>query len=175
VYRLVASGCGGRGQWVSPDFTMPASINALYRARSAAQLEAATVARLHALDVVEDIAVSEQRLAGFAVESGSEVALPGDQVAPLARWLESDGFDDRVVRRCKRADAYGFRAVRKLPGGGEEGTEIAVDFNCNSVAVVHDESGKRLRSDAFFDASRAALIEIVKSAMPGALGRASTR
>ncbi len=176
VYRLVASGCGARGgQWVSPDFTLPLSINALYRARAAAQLEVATVARLHALDVVEDIAESEQRIAGFAVESGSEVALAGDRVAALARWLTGDGFDDRVVRRCKRAEAYGFRAVRKLPGGGDERTEIAVDFNCNSVAVVHDESGKSLRSDAFFDASREALIELVKSAMPGALGRASTR
>jgi hypothetical protein len=175
VYRLVASGCGGRGgQWMSPDFMLPPSTNALYRARAAAQLEAATVARLHALDVVEDIAASEQRVAGFAVKSGSEVALAGDQVAALARWLTGDGFDDRVVRRCKRADAYGFLAVRKLPDGDER-TEVAVDFGCNSVAVVYDESGKRLRSDAFFDASREELIEIVKSAMPGALGRASTR
>src|SRR5690606_19084892 len=116
------------GQWVSPDFRLPASINAMYRARAALHLESATAARLHALDVVDDLAVNGRRIAGFAVVNGSEVELPRDRVLALARWLTGDGFDDRVVRRCKRADAYGFRAVRKVPGGGNERTELAIDF-----------------------------------------------
>jgi hypothetical protein len=95
-------------------------------------------------------------------------------VGALARWLAGSGFDDEVVRRCKRADAFGFRVVRKPTELAPEVTEVAVDLNCNSIGVVYQEGEQRLRSDAFFDASREELIAILNSAMPSA-GRSSAR
>jgi hypothetical protein len=175
VYRFVILPCDEpKMRWPGPEFELPTSSKALYRARSAARVESATVMQLNALDAVDDLAPDAGRVAGVAVARGTEALLSSDGVAALARWLAGPGFDDQVVRRCKRADAFGFRVVRKPTELAPEVTEVAVDLNCNSIGVVYQEGEKRLRSDAFFDASREALIAILNSAMPGAV-RSSAR
>jgi hypothetical protein len=176
AYRLVISQCGDPNvRWTGPEFSLPRTTNAIYRARAAVLIESASVMQLRALDVVADLAPDPGRVAGVAIVAGTEVALNSEGVSALGRWLGGAGFDDRVVRRCKRGDAFGVRIVRKPPGLDPELTEVAVDLSCNSLAVVHQEGLRRSRFDSFFDASREELVQILKNAMPKALDPSAPR
>ena len=108
------------------------------------------------------------RIAGYATVS-TEIPLSEPLVTELAQWLSGPGFKDDVLRRCKRANAIGFRGVRRAPGLDlNEATEVAVDLHCNSIAVVYQEGAVRRRMDAFFDPSRPVLMGILERAKEGA-------
>lgn len=176
VHRWVVSGCPTSASsastplWESPEFTIPSLYRVLYRARAAAHLHTARVARLDALSDDEADTTSPDRIAGYATIA-AEVPLSEQLVSELAQWLSGPGFKDDVLRRCKRANAFGFRGVRRAPGLDlNEATEIAVDLHCNSIAVVYQEGAMRRRMDAFFDPSRPVLQDILERALPAAHG-----
>jgi hypothetical protein len=178
TFRWVVSGCptsGGSGsapalsaRSPSPDFALPSGYRALYRSRAAAHLRGASVARIDALSADDGATPSPDRIAGHAT-LGAEVQLDEPLVGELSQWLSGPGFEDDVLRRCKRADAFGFRGVRRAPGVDlEEDTEIAIDLHCSSIAVIYREGAIRRRMDAFFDPSRAIILSILERALPGA-------
>jgi hypothetical protein len=146
---------------------MPRTSGALVRLRAASHVTRALLTTLDSGDVVDSVDPSEDRLAGVR-RVGDEVVLPPALVAELADWLrQPQGFDDRVVRRCERQNGFGFRLVREVSGLEAEVSEIAIDLNCNSIAIVNQEGERRRRADAFFDTSRPAALALLRAAMPG--------
>jgi hypothetical protein len=83
----------------------------------------------------------------------------------------TNGFDDEVMKRCAVEHLVGVRVVRRLATTGPprtETVEIAMDFLCNKLFIVHGgERGSERRVHAtHFDPSRAAWIGWAKRALP---------
>jgi hypothetical protein len=168
VYRWLISNCSASVHWESPLFTMPSKRNALYRIRAAMHLSGVSVAQLDALSAEESIAASPDRIAGYSL-AGPELPLSAPLVSELAHWLGGPGFKDDVLRRCKRGKAFGFRGVRRAPGHDlAEDTELALDLNCNSIALVYQEGAVRRRMDSFFDPSRPVMLHLLEQVVPAA-------
>ena len=168
-YRLVVSACGnGALSWPSETFDVPATGEALERQRAAAAIESATAAQLNKANTSDDAAPTQSRIANVPVVAGTEAALAPLTIQALAAWLrDPGGFDDRVMKRCLRGNAFGFRVTRATPGVGREETDIAIDLRCNSIAVINEEGSRIRRTDAFFDESRPAALALLAQALPG--------
>ena len=168
-YRLVVSACGnGALSWPSETFDVPATGEALERQRAAAAIESATAAQLNNANTSDVAAPPQSRIANVPVVPGTEAALEPRTIQALTAWLrDPGGFDDRVMKRCVRGDAFGFRVTRANPGVGREETEIAIDLRCNSIAVLNYEGSRVRRTAAFFDESRPAALALLAQALPG--------
>lgn len=176
-FRWVISACGtpSSTRSASPEFALPGRYRELYRIRAAAHLQSANVAQLDPRSADDGVVADPDRIAGHATFS-AEVPLSDELVRELAQWLSGPGFKDDVLRRCKRANAFGFRGVRRAASLElTEVTEIAIDLHCSSVAVVYEEGGVRRRMDAFFDPSRRVLMSILERALPGASANGKRR
>jgi hypothetical protein len=166
--RLVVSGCGnGALSWAGGPFDVPGTLQALERRRAAAAIESATAAQLNKAETSADAAPAQARIANIPVVRGTEAALAPDTIEALSAWLRDPrGFNDRVLKRCQRGNAFGFRMTRDTPHVGKEKTEIAIDLRCNSIAVINEEGSRTRRTDAFFDGSRAAALALLEQALP---------
>jgi len=146
----------------------PKAAAALARERAARAIDKAVIARLDARsprDATE--AVGPTHWAGFRVVPGTEHPLDENARAGLATWLNaSNGFNDRIVRRCARAHMVGLLLSAKSVAGTEGRTEVAVDFVCNAILVVSDDGQGRTLTSSFFDASRAPLLALIQKALP---------
>lgn len=107
-----------------------------------------------------------ESIAGVPVIAGTEVALSGADAKMLADWLKSPGFEDDVLRRCRRGQSFGFRITRRAPGAEPETSEVAIDLGCNSIGLLNQEGAVERRSDAFFDRSRAELLSLLRRVHP---------
>jgi hypothetical protein len=167
LYRLVLQTCAGQ-RWEGPPFEAPATTDALERWRATSNVERVTVYRLNR-DFRFDRDGDTGYIVGGPIEPGSEVEISTGVVPALLDWLRDDSaFSNEVMRRCSRGQSFGFRLQRNVPGLGLERSDIAVDLRCRSIAVENQEGALWRRSYSYFDNSRPALLNILRSALPGA-------
>jgi len=166
-HRLRVHQCDNRAvSYTGNLFEVPATPEMLPRWRAAAGVASASIARLHALDIEENSGADTGRIAGFRVVEGSERSLDAHSLSALLAWLRADnGFIDHVARRCLRGNAFGFFLSQEFSKDLEMTTEIAVDFQCNSMSIVRNTAHGRIENHAFFDPSRSELKAIVERAL----------
>jgi hypothetical protein len=168
--RVVVQACDGDPtHWPSEPTELPASLGALERARAGSALVRGIVAGANPGDFSEPGLEVSGRIADLAVIPGVEANLSAAALDGLGRWLRSpEGFDEAVARRCKRANAFGFRLWRQVPPFASQVTELTVDFHCHSLVVVNQVGREREVSGAYFDALRGDLLALVRGALPEA-------
>jgi hypothetical protein len=106
-------------------------------------------------------------VAGFKVVPSTSRELDAPLVADLTHWLRGkDGFDDRVVRRCRKGPRVGFSLLSELPDGSEDTSEIVIDFACNSFLLVRERDLPQALTASFFDASRSLILSLTRRALP---------
>jgi hypothetical protein len=166
AYRLVLGTCDGQGHaWEGPPFEAPASTDVLERWRATSNVEKVSVFRLG-----RDLRFKRQGdgyILGDPIVAGSEVEVPPKAVQLLIEWLRDPrAFSYDFNRRCSPGQSFGFRLKRNVPGIGLERSEIAVDLRCASIAVENQEGALRQRSFSYFEESRAALLAVLREALP---------
>jgi hypothetical protein len=152
-FGVVLQACRGDPTRCSSEPTeLPATLGALERGRAGSALVRRMVTGADPGDLSEPGLEVSGRIADLAVTPGSEANLAPAALEGLGRWLRSsEGFDEVVARRCKRADAFGFRLWRQVPPLDVQGTELTVDFHCHSLVVVDPVGRQREVRGAHFD------------------------
>lgn len=167
TYRLVLGTCDGQPQtWTASPFEVPAATDVLERWRATSNVERVLVFQVDPKSR-HDGPSDDRHIAGDVIIAGSEVPMSPALVAALANWLRDPaGFSDRVLRRCIRGQTFGFRFERNVPGIGHERSELTVDIGCRVLKLVNQEGNLWQRSFTYFDDSRAALLAILREALP---------
>jgi hypothetical protein len=172
IHRLVVSACSDtKSRFEGLPFEVPSTEMMLARQRAASDVVRATVVRLDPRGA-KDAAGSRaaDRRAGFAVVAGTEKELEVDGRSELIKWLRlKEGFKDTSTstkKQCVRQHMVGLALTASAAPGKETTAEIALDFGCNAMTVVHEQGGRRVTTASFFDASRSVILGIASRGIP---------
>jgi hypothetical protein len=173
AHRLIVSTCDdAESRYEGLPFEIPPTPMVLARQRAASNVVRATVVRLDPRRAKDDGEVrSADRRAGFAVVAGTEKELEVDGRSELLKWLRGqagfeDGFDDTRRRGCKSDHLVGFLLTSSAAPGRETTAEIALDFACNYMTVIHEQGGRRETTLSFFERSRSVILGIASRGLP---------
>jgi hypothetical protein len=172
VHRLVVTACDDpKRRFEGEPFEIPTSESMLARRCVTYDVVRATIARLDARrPTIDPGEASADRRAGFAVVAGSEKAMEVDSRSELVKWLRNkDGFQDGradAKKNCAQQPVIGFSLTSSSAPGKERTAEVAVEFGCNRVTVVHEQAGRRVTDSSFFDPSRTVIVGIADRGLP---------
>jgi hypothetical protein len=174
TFRLVVSACDGSGKIAGPTFELPDNPGEMERWSVTDDVTSATIMRLElpsraGIDIAS--APAPDRVAGFAVRTGSEHALDRAGVDRLVALMRAPhGFDDVIAKRCAVQHLVGARVTRTLHTTGSlprtVTAEIALDFLCQKVFTADGDGKHRVTSGSHFDPSRADFLAWVKVGLP---------
>ncbi len=178
LFRLTVDACDSRSERHGPERSrLPDITNegGVDRFALATDVDSAIAVRLErpstaGFDASQPRATD--RIAGFAIRTGTEKPLDHSALDALTAWLRAPkNFDDVTMKRCAVHDLVGVRLTRHprttLATPVTEIVDVAMDFACNKLLVAFGEGANRKAEGTLFDPSRPAILAWAKGVFAG--------
>jgi hypothetical protein len=147
---------------------MPDTRERLVRLRLASDIQRATIFRIEPRRTADfKEAHAPRYVAGQKVLEETIRPIPAELITEFASWLRfKDNFSDHIAQRCvDEQRVFGLLLVTNTQGV-ERDTEVVIDFACGVMSVVAMEGRGKIWTQMYFHPSRAALLSILRRALP---------
>jgi hypothetical protein len=177
TFRLSVRACDGGAVASGPAFTLPEEHHTeeqLLRWGLAEDVVRASILRLDIERPRDDVrkAGTPGTLGGHPIRKGSERELDATALDMLRAVLrDHDGYDDRMMRRCKHTLEVGIRMVRTPATTGperEQSVDLLLDFPCQRVWIVvgGDDVNPPIMTSAVIDPSLPQWLALLRHGLP---------